>query len=141
MRCKLLLMSVCVFLFCGCAVVELETKPTNAIELKGMIGDVSAVPYTGLSNAQSGAAYGVAGLSGVFFARALDSNTGNRGVSTVLVVISPQLSLILPLNKTFKMGDCVSLSIDPIYKELLERKDVPTMSLPVNAAFVQKVGC
>ena len=126
----------------GCAsVVQPSEKPSNAIELSGVISEVSASPYHGLSSVQQGSATLAGGSAGVMLANAIGAQQGNRDVSSILVKVSSALSLTLPVSGTFQPGECVKLFVDPMFRELLNRKDVANMSMPTGSAFVQKSSC
>ena len=129
------------FVAVGCASVEPERKPLNAMELSGVVSDATSVPYTGLSAGQYGAVYSAGGVAGVMVASRIDSQSGNRNVSSIVVAVSQSLSLTVPVEGSFKQGECVKLFIDPIYRDILSRKDVPVMSMAVGSTFVQRVAC
>lgn len=111
------------------------------MEMSGVVSDISSVSYAGLGAGQYAAATVAGGVAGVMLARTIDSQRGNRGVSSIVVAVSPLLSLTVPVNGQFKPGECVKLFIDPIYRDILSRKDVPIMSMPVGSTFVQRVVC
>jgi hypothetical protein len=126
----------------GCAsVVQPSEKPSNAIEMSGVISGLSAPSYQGLSSAQQSSAALAGGYAGVLLANAIDARQGNRDVSSIVVTVSNTLSLTLPVNGTFRPGECVKLFVDPLYKELLNRKDVANMSMPTGSVFIQKNAC
>lgn len=126
----------------GCAsVVQPSEKPPNAIELPGVISQVSAPPYQGLSSVQQSSATVAGGYAGVLLANAIDARQGNRDVSSIVVSVSNTLSLTLPVSGTFQIGECVKLFVDPLFRELLNRKDVANMSMPTGSVFIQKSAC
>lgn len=126
----------------GCAsVVQPSEKPPNAIELSGVVSEVSASPYYGLSSVQQSSATLAGGSAGVMLANAIGAQQGNRDVSSIVVTVSNILSLTLPVSGTFRSGECVKLFVDPMFRELLNRKDVANMSMPTGSAFVQKSSC
>jgi hypothetical protein len=126
----------------GCAsVVQPSEKPPNAIELPGVISQVSAPPYQGLSSVQQSSATVAGGYAGVLLANAIDARQGNRDVSSIVVSVSSTLSLTLPVSGTFQTGECVKLFVDPLFRELLNRKDVANMSMPTGSVFIQKSAC
>jgi hypothetical protein len=129
------------FAISGCTSVQMAQKHMGAVELKGVVTDRSSVPYSGLSPAQYGSAVVAGGLLGVAVVTAIDSVSGNRGVSTVAVKVTVSLSLIIPTNVGYQAGECLKLFIDPLYRELLERQDVPSMSLPVNSTYIERIPC
>lgn len=136
-------LAVCILLagLQGCASVQPSEKPLNAIELSGAVSEVSASPYHGLSSAQQSSATLAGGYAGVMLANAIGAQQGNRDVSSILVKVSNTLSLTLPVNGAFLPGECVKLFVDPMYRELLNRKDVANMSMPTGSVFVQKSSC
>jgi hypothetical protein len=126
----------------GCAsVVQPSEKPPNAIEMSGVVSGLSAPAYPGLSSAQQSSAALAGGYAGVLLANAIGARQGNRDVSSIVVTVSNTLSLTLPVSGAFQPGECVKLFVDPLYKELLNRKDVANMSMPTGSVFVQKSGC
>lgn len=126
----------------GCAsVVQPSEKPPNAIELSGVVSEVSASPYYGLSSVQQSSATLAGGSAGVMLANAIGAQQGNRDVSSIVVTVSNILSLTLPVSGTFRSGECVKLFVDPMFRELLNRKDVANRSMPTGSAFVQKSSC
>lgn len=126
----------------GCAsVVQPSEKPPNAIELSGVVSQVSAPPYHGLSSVQQSSATLAGGYAGVLLANAIDARQGNRDVSSIVVSVSNTLSVALPVSGAFQSGECVKLFVDPLYEELLNRKDVANMSMPTGSVFVQKSAC
>jgi len=72
---------------------------------------------------------------------AFDSQRGNRGVSSLTVAVSPSLTLVVPVSRSYREGDCVQLSVDPLYRDVIARKDVPVMSMPVGSTFVERTHC
>lgn len=132
---------VSLVLFSGCASVEPDKIPINAIEMTGVVSDISSVPYSGLDKGQRASVLVAGGISGVLLAGAIESQRGNRGVSSIAVRVSPKLALTVPVNGSFKQGECVRLFIDPIYKDLLLRDNVPVMSMAVGSTLVKRVAC
>jgi hypothetical protein len=126
----------------GCAsVVQPSEKPPNAVEMSGVISGLSAPSYQGLSSAQQSSAALAGGYAGVLLANAIDARQGNRDVSSIVVTVSNTLSLTLPVTGTFQPGECVKLFVDPLFRELLNRKDVANMSMPTGSVFIQKSAC
>lgn len=82
-----------------------------------------------------------AGYAGVLLANAIDARQGNRDVSSIVVSVSNTLSLTFPVSDAYAPGECVKLFVDPMFRDLLNRKDVANMSMPTGSAFVQKSSC
>lgn len=126
----------------GCAsVVQPSEKPLNAIELTGVVSQVSAPSYQGLSSVQQGSATLAGGYAGVLLASAIDARQGNRDVSSIVVAVSNTLSLTLPVSGAFQTGECLKLFVNPLFREILNRKDVANMSMPTGSVFIQKSTC
>jgi len=81
------------------------------------------------------------GSVGALAAGSASARNETRGVNTIVVAVSSALSLSVPVNQIFKSGDCVQLFVDPTLKDLLARKDVPVMSMPMGSTQVQKAAC
>ena len=129
----------------GCATaprVEPQAIAPGAIQYRGVVSSASEVPPAralgDVTNTPSMALFGPLVALGAGSASARDET---RGINTIVVALSSVLSLSVPVNQTFKSGECVKLFIDPMLKDILARKDVPVMSMPVGSTHVQKDAC
>jgi hypothetical protein len=130
---------------CGCAApkpVESKEIPAGSIEFRGVVSAASDVPAArALGDVSYQPAMAVAGPLGALAAGVSAARDETRGINTIVVAVSPTLSLSVPVNQTFQRGDCVKLNVDPSLKDLLARTDVKVMSMPVGSTHVQRSSC
>ena len=122
----LLLLSLLIFMT-ACATIDPKERPKDASELIGVVSGDPANARNELSRAF--------GDSNDFLAME------SAAKAAVSVAVSDKLTLIVPSSKEFRLGDCVRLFVDPLYKTLVTTTSNPDMTMPVGSALIEKRPC